>query len=277
MGRRGGFAWCAGAHGTVRPVPGRRGALQGRQCGRCGCGWWTRRRAGRAAVAALGGAPDPWVGRVGVGVGWRGGVGAVWSWADRHRCFLTASRMVHGIRWWRGSGCRWFRGAAVVWVGGAGYCHSQRRSQKRQSRAPPAAPARRAASLRGVGGRAGCRRTLLVVAFVPASPVASSPGGNHPALGGVKPDRRSWWSGISRLDTTGPACLATPAEATGNPGQTHLWEGFPHHTHTPPGRRRASPSGPRPHHRPGLSRIPRRFGGACTTIPDWAMASFRVV
>ncbi|MEY9861492.1 hypothetical protein ABH935_007133, partial [Catenulispora sp. GAS73] len=34
--------------------------------------------------------------------------------------------------------------------------------------------------------------------------------------------------GFVRLDTTGPISLATPADATGNPGQPRLWEGFPH-------------------------------------------------
>ncbi|MEY9908411.1 hypothetical protein ABIA35_004644 [Catenulispora sp. MAP12-49] len=122
-------------------------------------------------------------------------------------------------------------------------------SQGRQSRAPPAAPARRAASLRGVGV------ALLAAGCCLWSPLSRIPRRFVARREPSRPGRCQAGSlllatGLVRLDTAQSGMVVqAPPKRRGirdNPG---LWEGFPHHTHTPPGRRCASPSGPRPHHR----------------------------
>ncbi|MEY9858184.1 hypothetical protein ABH935_003797 [Catenulispora sp. GAS73] len=89
-------------------------------------------------------------------------------------------------------------------------------------------------SLRGGGSR--CLPAVVACGrLVPGSP-------SHRRLteadrsGGIKSDHTLLWSGFVRLDTTGPVSLATPADATGNPGQPRLWERFPHlgHDNSPP-------------------------------------------
>ena len=54
----------------------------------------------------------------------------------------------------------------------------------------------------------------------PGFPVASSPEGSRPVRWYQAGSHLLWWRD-ARLDTTGPVCLAAPADATGNPGQPH--------------------------------------------------------
>ncbi len=69
----------------------------------------------------------------------------------------------------------------------------------------------------------------------PGFPVPSSPDGSRPVRWyqvGPPP----LWPGDVRLDTTGPISLAAPADATGNPGQPHLWvDGAPDRSTGPAG------------------------------------------
>ncbi|MEZ0115111.1 hypothetical protein ABH920_009146 [Catenulispora sp. EB89] len=78
-------------------------------------------------------------------------------------------------------------------------------------------------SLRGGGPRcllpdAACGR------LCPGFPVASSPHGSRPVRW-YQVGPLLLWSSLVRLDTTGPVSLATPADATGNPGQPRVWCG----------------------------------------------------
>ncbi|MEY9912216.1 hypothetical protein ABIA35_008475 [Catenulispora sp. MAP12-49] len=108
----------------------------------------------------------------------------------------------------------------------------------------------------------------------PGFPVASSPNGSRPVRW-YQVGSPSWWPGISDLTPPARPAWLRPPKRRGirdNPG---LWCGP-----GPLGEAQRRPGGVRvrcgnPSHRRGLSRIPRRFGGACTTIPDWAVSSRR--
>jgi len=140
---------------------------------------------------------------------------------------------------------------------------------RRRSRAGPPAGALQ----RGVGpGRVVWWRLLLVVAFVPGPSSLSSPGGNHPGL--AVSSRIARCCGRSSFGWTPPVRdgWQSPPTATRDPGQPHLWEGFP----------RLMPAKSRPHvcrevdpvHTTGVvSRIPRRCRRAKPSGPGrWCQA-----
>ncbi|MEY9908097.1 hypothetical protein ABIA35_004330 [Catenulispora sp. MAP12-49] len=144
----------------------------------------------------------------------------MWVWLGwvAYRRFLTASRMVYGIHWWRGSG------VALVSRGGGGVgrwlallrqsrttakakanCENQGQGLK----APPAAPTRRAASAPGMGAALAAAGRCLWSPR-PGFPVASSPNGSRPVRW-YQAGSPSWWPGISDLTPPArPAWLRPP-------------------------------------------------------------------
>ncbi|MEY9887961.1 hypothetical protein ABIA31_001601 [Catenulispora sp. MAP5-51] len=107
---------------------------------------------------------------------------AVCLWADSHRRFLTASRGVCGIRWWRGSGI------PLVSRGGGGV--GRWSALLRQSRATAKVKSLKSASggacaASGLAPGSGGPRWLPADAACgrlrPGFPVASSPNGSRPA------------------------------------------------------------------------------------------------
>ncbi|MEZ0110454.1 hypothetical protein ABH920_004469 [Catenulispora sp. EB89] len=133
---------------------------------------------------------------------------------------------------------------------------------------PPAAPARRAALAPGRGAALlGAGRCLW--SPCPGFPVASSPDGSRPVRW-YQVGPLLLWCGFVRLDTTGPVSLATPADATGNPGQPRpvVWTRSTR-ARTPAGGDVARPRCGNPSHSGGCPGSLVAVGGACTTIPDW--------
>ncbi|MEY9855899.1 hypothetical protein ABH935_001503 [Catenulispora sp. GAS73] len=89
----------------------------------------------------------------------------------------------------------------------------------------------------------------------PGFPVTSSPHGSRPASRYQAGSLLLWCCRV-RLDTGCPVSVATPADATGNPGQPRLRERFPHlrlDGSPPPVATQWTPSTPQA----GLSRIPQ--------------------
>ena len=107
--------------------------------------------------------------------------------------------------------------------------------QLRRSRARSRAYRRLRRRLRGErprSGEWGPRSRAAVVAcgrLCPGFPVASSPGGNHPGLGGVKPDHTLLWLRLVRLDTAQSGMVVqAPPKRRGIRDNPHLWERFRH-------------------------------------------------
>ncbi len=169
--------------------------------------------------------------------------------------FLTASRMVGGIRWWRGSG------VALVSRGGGGV--GRWAALLRQSRATATvrgdSQERLRRRLRGERPRSGewGSRWLPPVAACgrlrPGFPVASSPYGSRPVRW-YQVGSQSWWSSISDLTPPArPAWLRPPkrrgirdnpglwcgrgplGEVQRRPGGVCVWCGNPSHRRGCPG------------------------------------------
>ena len=167
------------------------------------------------------------------GVGVRAGrlvlVGVVGLWFDRR--FLRLRTGLRRIRWWRSSvGCRALRWRPAVVHGHdrapvrvTAHTSDGRLAAafggRRRSRAGPPAGALQ----RGVGpGCAVWWRLLLVVAFVPDPSSLSSPDGSRPVRW-RQAGSHLLGCGNARLDTTGPASLASPADSDEGSGTTPLW------------------------------------------------------
>ncbi|MEY9889558.1 hypothetical protein ABIA31_003209 [Catenulispora sp. MAP5-51] len=72
-------------------------------------------------------------------------------------------------------------------------------------------------------GEWGSRSRAAVAAcgrLCPGFPVASSPGGNHPGLGGVKPDHTLLWASIGGLTPPSPGWLCKHRRSDGESGTT---------------------------------------------------------
>ncbi|MEY9907411.1 hypothetical protein ABIA35_003640 [Catenulispora sp. MAP12-49] len=113
----------------------------------------------------------------------------------------------------------------------------------------------------GSGGRVVGRRLLLVVAFVPDSPPLRRPEGTIPAWAVSSRITRCCGCASSGWTPPSPGWLCKHRRSDGESGTTPTCgngSGTPRQSCH---RRVCEPSGPRPHHRRGLSRIPRRFGG----------------
>jgi len=91
--------------------------------------------------------------------------------------------------------------------------HGQRRLRRRLRGERPRS---------GDGGSRGSAAVAACGRLRPGFPVASSPHGSSPVRW-RQAASLPLACGNARRDTTGPARLATPADATGNPGQHHLW------------------------------------------------------
>ena len=155
---------------------------------------------------------------------------AVCSWADSHRRFLTASRMVlrdplvarvgggagFGGRWWCGQ-----VGGSTATVKG----NCDRQGQELEGRLR-----RRLRGVRPRSGDGGSRSWAAVVAcgrLCPGFPAASAPGGNHPGLGGVKPDHTLLWLRLVRLDTAQSGMVVqAPPKRRGIRDKPGLWCGL---------------------------------------------------
>ncbi|MEY9854692.1 hypothetical protein ABH935_000289 [Catenulispora sp. GAS73] len=174
--------------------------------------------------------------------------GAVCLWVDSQRRFLTASRgfkkdpLGGAVRWcpagyaggWRCSCARPRAGsshcARVAWAAivGPGGCL---KVKDRASGGACAASGTRS----GEGGSRCLPADAACGRLCPGFPVASSPHGSRPDSRYQAGSLLLWCCRV-RLDTGCPVSLATPADATGNPGQPLLWERFPHlgHDNSPP-------------------------------------------
>ncbi|MEY9888125.1 hypothetical protein ABIA31_001765 [Catenulispora sp. MAP5-51] len=169
--------------------------------------------------------------------GWRGVCG--WWWVlGAFYGFAQGSRDPWVARV-RGPLCR--VRAAGVWADGRVYGHGQ--DQKRQSRAEATvkgdsqgrqsratvkgdSQGRLRRRLRGERPRSGEWGPRWLPADVacgrlcPGFPVASSPGGNHPGLGGVKPDRCYWPPVSSGWTPPSPGWLCKHRRSDGESGTT---------------------------------------------------------
>ncbi|MEY9908338.1 hypothetical protein ABIA35_004571 [Catenulispora sp. MAP12-49] len=159
------------------------------------------------------------------GSGW-GGVGVLVRLGGGFRGFLRLRACFAGSVGGAGRGWCWFRGAVVVWVGGRVYCDSQGQLRQSRARARSRAEGRLRRRLRGErprSGEWGPRSRAADAAcgrLRPGFPAASSPGGNHPGLGGVKPDHCCWPPVSSGWTPPSPGWLCKHRRSDGESGTT---------------------------------------------------------